>query len=69
MILCESFLKVFGKKMMRTQISRSVRIEESPAYKESILTFAPSSTGAKEFKKLAKEVRNRVEKNRLAPHR
>ena len=61
--------KVFGKKMMRTQISRSVRLEESPAYKESILTFAPTSIGAKEFKKLAREVRTRVEKNRLAPHR
>ena len=61
--------EVFGKKLLRTQISRSVRLEESPAYKESILTFAPNSTGAKEFLKLSKEVRNRVEENRLAPHR
>lgn len=61
--------KVFGKKLMRTQISRSVRLEESPAYKESILTFAPSSSGAEEFVKLAREVRNRVETNRVTPHR
>ncbi len=61
--------EVFGKKLMKTQISRSVRLEESPAYKESILTFAPNSTGAKEFLKLSKEVRNRVEENRLTPHR
>lgn len=60
---------VFGKKVMRTQISRSVRLEESPAYKESILTFAPSSSGAEEFKKLAKEVLSRVEENRFAAHR
>lgn len=60
---------VFGKKLMRTQISRSVRIEESPAYKESILTFAPKSTGAQEFMKLSREVLDRVEANRLAPHR
>lgn len=61
--------EVFGAKMMKTQISRSVRLEESPAYKESVLTFAPNSTGAKEFLKLAKEVRTRVKENRLAPHR
>ena len=60
---------VFGKKLMRTQISRSVRIEESPAYKESILTFAPKSPGAQEFMKLSREVLDRVETNRLAPHR
>ncbi len=60
---------VFGKKLMRTQISRSVRIEESPAYKESILTFAPKSPGAQEFMKLSREVLDRVEANRLAPHR
>jgi chromosome partitioning protein len=61
--------QVFGKKLMRTQISRSIRLEESPAYKESILTFAPSSTGAEEFTKLAREVRKRVETNGVAPYR
>ncbi|MFQ5663559.1 MAG: ParA family protein [Terriglobia bacterium] len=60
---------VFGNKLMRTQISRSVRLEESPAYKESILSFAPKSPGAQEFLKLSREVLERVEANRLAPHR
>jgi chromosome partitioning protein len=60
---------VFGDKVMRTQISRSVRLEESPAYKESILTFAPKSPGAQDFLKLSREVLERVEANRLAPHR
>jgi chromosome partitioning protein len=60
---------VFGEKLLRTQISRSVRIEESPAYKESILTFAPKSPGAQEFLKLSREVLERVEANRLAAHR
>ncbi len=60
---------VFGDKVMKTQISRSVRLEESPAYKESILTFAPKSPGAQEFLKLSREVLERVEANRLAPHR
>lgn len=61
--------RVFGDKLMRTQISRSVRLEESPAYKESILTFAPKSPGAQEYLKLSREVLERVEANRLAPHR
>ena len=60
---------VFGDKVMKTQISRSVRMEESPAYKESILTFAPKSSGAQDFLKLSREVLERVEANRLAPHR
>jgi chromosome partitioning protein len=60
---------VFGEKLMKTQISRSVRLEESPAYKESILSFAPKSPGAQDFLKLSREVLERVEANRLAPHR
>src|SRR5499433_2751524 len=38
--------KVFGKKVLRTVITKSVRLEESPAYKESIFKFAPDSSGA-----------------------
>ncbi len=41
--------QVFGAKVFRTTISKSVRLEESPAYKESIFTFAPDSTGASEY--------------------
>ncbi len=59
---------VFGDKLFKTQISRSVRLEESPAYKESVLTFAPKSPGATDFLKLSREVLERVEANRLAPH-
>jgi len=52
--------EVFGKKVFRTIISRSVRLEESPAYKEPIFTFAPHSTGALEYYKLSEEVIGRV---------
>lgn len=48
--------KLFGDKVFKTIISRSVRLEESPAYKESIFTFAPNSKGAGEYQKLAKEI-------------
>ncbi len=59
---------VFGEVLFRTRISKNVRLEESPAYKETILTFAPKSPGAVEYKKLAAEVIQRVEENRLARH-
>ncbi|MCP4146517.1 MAG: ParA family protein [bacterium] len=48
--------KLFGSKVFETTISRNVRLEESPAYKESIFTFAPNSRGAQEYQKLAKEI-------------
>ena len=47
--------KVFRRKVFRTIISKSVKLEESPAYKESIFTFAPYSVGAKQYQKLAEE--------------
>jgi len=50
--------KLFGNKVFKTYISRNVRLEESPAYKESIFTFAPNSKGAKEYQKLAEEIVN-----------
>jgi len=55
---------VFGEVLFKTKISKNVRLEESPAYKETILTFAPKSPGAIEYKKLAGEVIQRVEENR-----
>ena len=51
---------VFGEKVFKTTISKSVRLEESPAYKESIFTFAPNSSGALEYYKLSEEVLGRV---------
>ncbi len=52
--------EVFGPKVFRTVISRSVRLEESPAYKEPIFSFAPHSSGAIQYYKLSEEVIGRV---------
>ena len=52
--------KVFGDKVFRTVISKSVRLEESPAYRESIFTFAPESSGAAEYYSLCEEVIDRA---------
>ncbi|HSK74707.1 MAG TPA: ParA family protein [Pyrinomonadaceae bacterium] len=52
--------KVFGKKTFNTIITRSVRLEESPAHKETIFSYAPNSSGAQEYQKLSQEVLKRV---------
>ena len=51
---------VFGDRVFQTTISKSIRLEESPAHKESIFTFAPQSTGANEYYRLCEEVIERV---------
>ena len=51
---------VFGDKVFKTVIGKNVRLEESPAYKETIFSFAPDSSGAAEYAQLAREVIQRV---------
>jgi chromosome partitioning protein len=51
--------QTFGDKVFNTRISKSVRLEESPAYRESIFTYAPKSSGATEYEELSREVLNR----------
>src|SRR5919106_354126 len=57
----EQIQKVFGGKVFKTVISKSVRLEESPAYKESIFQFAPDSIGATDYYSLCEEVIERAE--------
>lgn len=52
--------KVFGKIVFKTIISKSVKLEESPAYRESIFTYAPYSVGAIQYKKVAQEIIRRA---------
>jgi chromosome partitioning protein len=56
----ERIKRVFGRKVFKTMISKSVKLEESPAYRESIFTYAPDSVGAMQYKKLAQEVIRRA---------
>ena len=64
----EQIRSVFGSVLFKTRISKNVRLEESPAYKETIMTFAPKSPGAREYRKLALEVIQRVQEDRVARH-
>lgn len=56
----DQICQVFGNKVFDTTISKSVRLEESPAYRESIFTFAPASSGAIEYANLCEEVIKRA---------
>lgn len=56
----DQICNVFGDKVFQTTISKSVRLEESPAYRESIFTFAPTSSGAVEYASLCDEVMRRA---------
>jgi chromosome partitioning protein len=58
--VCEQIRNVFGTQMFETVITKSVRLEEAPAYRESIFSFAPQSSGAFEYAKLCEEVMGRV---------
>ena len=52
--------EVFGGRVFETTITKSIRLEESPAHRESIFTFAPQSSGAYEYYRLCEEVIERV---------
>jgi len=56
----KAITEVFGGRVFKTTISKSIRLEESPAHKESIFTFAPQSSGAYEYYRLCEEVIERV---------
>jgi chromosome partitioning protein len=56
----EQIGSVFGERLFNTIITKSIRLEESPAYKESIFTFAPRSSGAMEYYSLSEEILSRV---------
>ncbi len=46
----------FGEKVYETVIPRTVRLSEAPSFSQSIITFDPTSRGAKAYRDLAKEV-------------
>ncbi len=52
--------EVFKDKVFSTAITRSVRLEESPAYRLSVFEHAPESSGAAEYYALCEEVLARV---------
>lgn len=46
----------FGERLFKTVIHKSIKFSEAPVAGESILTYAPRSKGANEYRDLAREV-------------
>jgi chromosome partitioning protein len=51
----------FPDKLFRTIIRRNVRLSESPSYGKPICLYDPMSTGAQDYRDLAKELISRGE--------
>jgi chromosome partitioning protein len=48
----------FGDLVFDTVIHRTIRVAEAPSAGESVLTYAPESKGAAEYRALAEEISN-----------
>jgi chromosome partitioning protein len=46
----------WGPKTLKTVIPRTVRVAEAPSYGKPVITFDPSSVGAKAYREAAKEI-------------
>lgn len=57
--ILEQMRELFGDLVFDTVIHKSVRLAEAPSAGESILTYAPDSKSAAEYKALADELVNR----------
>ncbi len=53
----------FGELVFWSVVPRNVRLSEAPSFAKAINQFAPLSSGAAAYKRLAEEVMQRVEKN------
>lgn len=51
----------FGEKVFWTVIPRNVRLAEAPSHGQSIAQYAPTSSGAHAYRRLAEEVIQRVQ--------
>lgn len=56
----------FGPKLFETVIRKTIRFAEAPVAGEPILYYAPTSSGAVAYRKLAREVMERVAPSQLA---
>jgi len=56
----ESLREIYGKKVLKTKINKRVKIEESPAFQQSIIKYDPKGNSAKEFKALTNELMGRL---------
>ena len=56
----ESLRKNFGEVVFKTKIRENISIAEAPTFYQDIVTYAPSSHGAEDYKALTKEILKRT---------
>ena len=56
----------FGKKLFETVVRKTIRFAEAPVAGQPILSYAPTSSGASAYRRLAKEVMERVSTSQFA---
>lgn len=52
----------YGAKVFDTEIGRDPALEEAPTRNESVFDYAPSSTGAEDYRNLVREVTDRIDR-------
>ncbi len=58
----ESLKETFTDLVLETFIPATVRVQEAPGYRQTLIEYAPNSSATLAYKNLAKEVINRVQK-------
>ncbi|WP_376984437.1 ParA family protein [Aquipuribacter hungaricus] len=51
--------EVFGDRVLRTSIPRSVRVSEAPSHLQTVMTYDPTSSGALSYLEAAQEIATR----------
>ena len=62
----ERVQEAFGRRLFDTVIRKTIRFAEAPVAGEPITSYAPASSGAAAYRKLAKEVMDRVASSQSA---
>ena len=58
----DQIMKGFGGDVLETRVRENTKLTEAVSYNEPIKAYAPTSSGAEDFKKLAEEVIKRVKR-------
>ena len=58
----EALRETYQDLVLKSTINKRIRIEESPAFQQSITDYDPRSPSAKEFKSMVQEIRRRLKK-------
>lgn len=52
--------QIYGDKVFSTRIRENVKLAECPMHRKDIMTYAPASNGAEDYRRLAGEILNRL---------